>query len=317
MTNKNKFIQIKTEVTFKCLNCVHQWDGEPDIVEDDVNLAHPHRYFAACPCCNEQVQQVAWQRALYSSYVKSTGPKTIEGKAASAANLEGHPTPEESFRTRFNGMKHGAFAKTAMYFPAKPGKYAFCTSCDIDHDYCRAQPACIKRTELVMRHLVAYQNGDPRLLRDLNAVQQANLRALFDDMLISVISDGVALKTPAYAFDKDGNFNLARYVDDKTNETVQIMDVKAHPLLKPLFDLMSKNNMTLADDSMTNKVQVDQDIEMGRLGKEEQEKESALEFKQAQQSQLENLQQLIADSREKIKTDPVLAEYKAQNGNEQ
>jgi hypothetical protein len=316
MTDKSKFIQVKTEVTFKCLDCAHQWDGEPDSVVDDSDLAHPHRYFAECPHCNEQVQQVAWQRALFSSYVKSTGPKTIEGKAASAANLEGHPTPEESFRTRFNGMKHGASAKTAMYFPAKPGKYAFCNSCDIPHDYCRAQPACIKRTELVMRHLVAYQNGEPRLLRDLNAVQQANLRALFDDMLISVVSDGVALKTPAYSFDKDGGFNLARYYDEKKGEEVQIMDVKAHPLLKPLFDLMSKNNMTLADDSMTNKVQDEQDINMGQLGKEQQEKEDASAFRLAQQNQLENLQDLIAQSREKIKADPILAEYQAQNGNE-
>lgn len=316
MTDKSKFIKIKTEVTFKCLNCVHLWDGEPDSVDDDPNLAHPYRYFAACPECNEVVQQVAWQRGLFSSYVKSTGPKTIEGKAASAANLEGHPTPEESFRTRFNGMKHGASAKTAMYFPAKPGKYAFCNSCDIDHDYCGAQPACIKRTELVMRHLVAYQNGDPRLLRDLNAVQQANLRALFDDMLISVVSDGVALKTPAYSFDKDGGFNLARYRDDKTGEEVQIMDVKAHPLLKPLFDLMSKNNMTLADDGMTNKVQDEQDIEMGQLGKEQQEKEDANAFRLAQKNQLEHLQGLIEQSREKIKSDPILAEYQAQNGDE-
>jgi hypothetical protein len=164
--------------------------------------------------------------------------------------------------------------------------------------------------------LVAYQNGDPRLLRDLNAVQQANLRALFDDMLISVVSDGVALKTPAYSFDKDGGFNLARYLDQKTGEMVQIMDVKAHPLLKPLFDLMSKNNMTLADDAMTNKVQVDQEIEMGQLGKEQQVKEDAQAFRLAQQNQLENLQSLIEQSRENIKKDPVLAEYRAQNGNE-
>jgi hypothetical protein len=59
-------------------------------------------------------------------------PVTAEGKAAAAKNLEGHPTPQESRLTRFNAMKHGMEARTATYFPAKPGKYAFCEGCDVD-----------------------------------------------------------------------------------------------------------------------------------------------------------------------------------------
>ena len=314
MKDKSEFLRPKNDITFKCDGCSHIWDGEPEKVDDAPELSHPYRYYASCPKCADVSQQIPWQRGLFSSYVKSTGPKSSIGKAKSAANLEGHPTAEEAQRTRFNAMKHGANAQTAMFFPAKPDKYAFCKMCDVDRDYCAAQPACIRRTELFMRHMIAIQSGDTGVLKEMHAVQQANLASMFDDMLISVISEGVLLKTPAYSFDKDGGFHLAKYKDPETGENIQIMDAKANPLLKHVFDLMSKNNYSLADLGMTNKVQAAQETEMGRLHQEEVEKIDAGEFKRKQQETLENLQSLIAKSRDRKERDPVLIEYNEQNG---
>ena len=312
--DKSKFLAPRSDITFKCDVCLHVWDSEPEEVVDAPELSHPYRYYATCSKCRATAQQIAWQRGLFSSYVKSTGPKTLEGKAASAANLDGHPTPEEAMRTRFNALKHGAAAKQAMYFPAKPGKYDACETCDIDHDYCSQQIACMRRTELFMRNLIAIQSGDPDMLRENHAIQQANFAALMDDMLLSVISKGVALETPVYSFDKDGGFHIGQMLDPVTGQLKTLTELKAHPLLKHIFDLISKNNLSLSDLGMTQKVKDDNDIQMGRLAQDNNEKQSMLAFQQKQAAQLGNLREMMENSKKNLQADPILIEHKQNSG---
>ena len=304
-----------TTVTFRCNACKNTFDATPVWTEDEPARAHPYRYFAICSSCGDKVQQVPWQVGIYNANLAATGPKTIEGKAKSSANLSGHPTPQEALVTRFNALKHGASAKTALFFPAKPGKYPHCKNCDVDHDYCRKQPACIKRTELVMRHLIAVQSGNPEHLKEMHALQQANVAALFDDMLQAVIGDGVALRNPAYNFDKDGGFHLAQYRDSE-NQLHTIEEIKAHPLLKPLFELLSKNNMTLADLNMTQKIQVDQNIQQGQLQQDEDEKEKVLEYQRRLNDQMSGLKEMIKRSQKRLKSDPILIEHLSEDGGE-
>ncbi len=261
-------------VTFRCNACKNTFDAAPDRIEGEPVRAHPYRYFANCSSCGEEVSQVPWQVGVFNANLAATGPKTPEGKARSAANIVGHPTPQEASITRFNALKHGASAKTALFFPASPGKYPQCNNCDVDHDYCRTQPACIKKTELTMRHLIAVQTGNPEYLKEMHAIQQANLSALFDDMMQSIVGDGVSLKNPVHSFDKDGGFHMARYVDVARN-TQTLEEIKAHPLLKPLFELMSKNNLTLGDLNMTQKIQVDQGIQQGQLQQDDMGNENS------------------------------------------
>ncbi len=312
--DKSKFLTPRTDITFKCDACLHVWDSEPEEVVDSPELSHPYRYYATCSKCRATAQQIAWQRGLFSSYVKSTGPKTLEGKAASAANLDGHPTPEEAMRTRFNALKHGAAAKQAMYFPARPGKYDACETCDIDHDYCSQQIACMRRTELFMRNLIAIQSGDPDMLRENHAIQQANFAALMDDMLLSVISKGVALESPVYSFDKDGGFHIGKMLDPVTGQMKTLTELKAHPLLKHIFDLISKNNLSLSDLGMTQKVKDDNDIQMGRLAQDNTEKQSLLAFQQKQAEQLGNLREMMENSKKNLQADPILIEHKQNSG---
>jgi len=292
-------------VTFRCADCLRTFDATPSRHEDAFEHPHPFSYFADCPICGEECSQVPWQKGLFNAHLKATGPKTPEGKRIAAKNLDHHSTK----LSRFNALKHGATAKTAMFFPARPGKYPHCKTCDVDHDYCEQQPACIKRTELTMKHLVAIQTGDPEHLKAMHAVQQANLAALFDDMLQSIISDGVALKNPAYGFDKEGNCSIATFTNSNTGERETIEEVKAHPLLKPLFELLSKNNLSLADLNMTQKVQVDQGIQQGRLAADEEEKENAEAYRQKMTSQLTGLKKLISRSQSRLNHDPVLIEH--------
>jgi len=303
------------EITFKCLDCRFTFKAAPSRVEDEPARAHPYRYFANCPECSKEVQQVNWEVGVFCSVLASTGPKTPEGKAKAAANLLENNSINRNL-SRFNALKHGANAKTAMYFPARPGKYPQCATCDVDFDYCATQPACIKRTELTMQHLMAYQNGDPSSLMQIQAVNQANMQAIFSDMVQTLAADGVALRNPVHAFDKEGGFHLARYTDSETGESITLEETKAHPLSKPMMEMLSRNHMSMADMNMTPKVQTDQNIQMGQLASDGAEKESLQAYQQQNQDSLNALREQINRSQQRINQDPILAEYQQNNPND-
>jgi len=244
-----------------------------------------------------------------ASMGKHTGPKTKEGKAAVSSNLAGHPTPEESLRTRFNAMKHGLRSTVATYFPAKPGSYSQCQTCDIDWNECAGSVACMKRTELFMRHRIAFESRDPGMLTDLRADMQANVQAIIDDIILAIVSDGVALRNPAYDFDKDGGFHIAQYEDPLTGQMKVIEDVKAHPLIKALSEFLTRNNMSLADLSMTPKVMDDNEVNMGNLAEEKNDRQTLLDYQRQQTDSLNNLSDMINRSRERSEKDPVVVEY--------
>lgn len=296
-------------VRFYCRACRHRFSRSPETVEDDPEREyHPYRYSATCPACGETAGQAPWEIALMASYGKHTGPKTPEGRARSSRNLDGHPTPEESLRTRFNAMKHGLSARVATYFPARPGKYPHCTDCEYLNAGCGDMPACLKRTELFMRHQIAFETGDPGLLADLRADTQAAIQAIINDIILAVVSEGVQIKTPEWAIDKDGRIRIAQYTDEEGNDRV-IHKLYAHPLLKTLTDFLAKNNLSLADLNMTPKGQGEQEILRGYLDDEGQTRQGLLEHAEKQSALLESLSAQIERSRERTKRDPVLIEY--------
>ncbi len=294
----------REHVNFRC-GCGARFSGPPGRVEDAPDQGwHPFRYFAACPECGEEAPQAAWERALMKAWRRATGPRTPEGKARSAANLEGHPTPEEAQITRFNAMKHGMFAKTAKFFPAKPGKYPQCDGCEhLDGDdprgsECVRHRACLKQVELFMRYQSAFDSRDPELLLELQASRHAAIQALIDSMILAIAQDGgPRIKTVEWYYDKDGGFHLAQWVDER-GEVHQIYELKEHPLLKPLIDYINKNSMTLADLGMTPKVQDDQDLMRGFLDHEREGRDSAEGFRRSIEEQQRKLLELVEGSYE-------------------
>jgi hypothetical protein len=243
-------MQQKNTCAFRCPSCGHNWTGAPDHIDEAPERDwHPYKYRAACALCSNVCAQAGWEVALFKAHAKATGPRTIQGKARSVANLKGHPTKEETALTRFNALKHGLYAETATFFPARPGKYPECSSCDM-FDGCGSQPACQKKTELFMRHHIAYESKDPSLLRGMRASLQAKVQVIIDQIILTLMQDGVSIKTPQWYHDKEGVFCLAEYKDSE-GERRLVEDVRAHPLLKTLVDLMSRNGMTLSDDNMT------------------------------------------------------------------
>lgn len=301
--------QPKLMITFKCNDCQYTFKSEPSRIEDEPSRAHPFRYFAICDSCQREVQQVPWEVGQFCAVLAATGPKTAEGKAKSAANLQHVNNRAVS---RFNALKHGANARTALFFPAKPGKYPQCSTCDVDHAYCITQPACIKRTELMMQHLIAFQSNDPTKLTELHAINQANMAAIFQDMMQTIVADGVSLRNPVYDFDKEGGFHIGRYKNESGDyETIE--EIKAHPLLKPMLEMLSKNNLSMADLNMTPKIQTDHGIEMGRTMEHEDERESALDYQRKMQEQMSGLREMISRSRQRIRSDDILVEHNQEN----
>jgi len=264
-------------------------------VEDAPELDHPWRYFAECPECVLEASEATWWRNLLKAWPAATGPRTAEGKASSAANLAGHPTPEEARRTRFNAVKSLAFAKTATYFPAKPGSYPQCERCDhLRDESCRPHGACLKRSEVFLRFHVAFERRDPNLLRDLWAENHAALQALFSDMVMTIVADGgPRLRSPEYYYDKDGGCHFVKYSDAETGEVQQLMKLEAHPLLKPLINLMNKAGLTMADMAMTPKAVDQEDMMRGYLDAEREDRESAGEFRGRVDRGMQQLRQLL------------------------
>jgi len=296
-------------VRFHCDDCDFRFEAEPGRVEDWPDDAwHPWRYYAACPLCMDEAPQERQHRHLLKMWANATGPKTEEGKAAVTANLDGHPTAEEAKRTRFNSLKHGLAAKTATYWPARPGGYPHCQGCEYLESICAKQVACLKRTELLLKHQIAFETGDPGLLVDLRAQLHANVQALIDDMILALAQDGVRLKTPEWYYDKDGGFHFAEGQDADGN-VMRMFKIEQHPLLRTLGDMISKLNLGLTDMGMTPKVQDDSETIRGHLTGDAQRGEQLIDYQRRQTEVLENLGGMIERSRQKSAADPVLIEH--------
>jgi len=238
-------------IAFRCA-CGRSWNGAPSRVDDAPDRPwHPYRYFGDCPDCGGECEQAPWESALMKAHARATGPKTKAGKEISAANLAGHPTPAETKITRFNALKHGRYAEAATYFPAIPGKYPECEGCHY-RDGCYHETACMRKVELYMKHHVAFEARDPSLLSGLRATLHANIHAIIDSMLLTILQDGVRQKVPQWYYDKDGIFHLAEYIDANGTSCI-VEDIRAHPLLKSLIDLISRNGMALPDSGMTER----------------------------------------------------------------
>lgn len=307
----------QSEITFLCKQptCCRQFKAEPGrVVDAPEQEHHPFEYFANCPSCGTECEQVYWERNAMKAWVKATGPRTEEGKAATAANLDGHPTKEEALRTRFNAMKHGLNARTANYFPAKPDGYAFCSGCDVDRTYCKSQPACVKQTEIFMLHHAAFEQRNPKHLMGIYADLQASVFAVIQQILRTIVADGVKIEAPQYYVDKETNrLIIAEYIDEDGQRRI-IKDIEAHPLFRPLGEMMSRTGLTLSDMGMTQKVVEAEEDKLGRLEGDQQERESMMAYRDRQMALLGTIAEKVQRANQLTNSDPKLIEYQRDGG---
>ncbi len=81
-----------------------------------------------------------------------------------------------------------------------------------------------------------------------------------------------------------------------------------------MLDMLSKNNLSLADLNMTPKVQTDQGIELGRTIEKDDERESVLEYQRKMADQMSGLRDMISRSRKKVSNDDILIEHHQEQG---
>lgn len=296
-------------VTFRCQACGQSFKKEPDRVEDAPDDPVHWRYFAKCSHCEAEAEQAYWERNLLKAWSHATGPRTEEGKAAVTKNLEGHPTPEEARRTRFNAMKHAGYANTATFFPARPGRYPECAGCEYREEVCPQQVACLKKMELFMQVHAAMESGDPDALNRIHANVQSNFFAVLQDMFRQVIASGPELKTPAWYYDKDGGLHWVERMDPGTGEVIPVYDISAHPLLKVIGEWMSRNNISLEDLALTHKGKEDREMDMGYIEADKTSKEELLEYQARSTKALEDLRDMAERGRKRLREDPVLLEH--------
>lgn len=305
-----------TDVDFHCGNCDERFAAEPlRVIDAPQDEWHPWAYVANCPVCASECEQSTEQRRMLKMWANATGPKTDAGKAAVRENLRGHPTPEEAQRTRFNGLKHGLSARVATFFPAKPGAYPQCSSCVYLNNGCSwTDTACRSRTELHMKHRIAFDSRDPSLLTEYRAELHANLTAILEEITRTILVDGVKIRTPEFHFDADGKLHLAKFLDDESGEVRVIQRIEAHPLFRPLKDLIATLGLGLDSQGMTPKAVDDAENIKGFIGAAGQQSESLLEYQQRQAVALEGLRNLVTKARDNASKDPIYLEHAAGEG---
>ena len=140
-----------------------------------------------------------------------------------------------------------------------------------------------------------------------------SLFAVLQQILQTIIADGVKIVSPKWYTDKDSNVLIVEYVDESGQRRV-LNEISAHPLFKPLGEMLSRAGLSLSDMGMTQKVIEAEDDEMGRLQEDKQQQGSTHEFQQRQLAALEALTGAIDRAKSTKVRDPVLIEYQAQNG---
>lgn len=313
-------------VNFKCDDpcCKKTFKKAPDVVEDFPDRPqHPYRYFALCPKCgNERAPQIAWEQnmLLMAAGLDKHADRIREVRQANIAQVNANRAPlteEQKYRVKFNALKTGAYASTARWFPARPGRYGECYTCEFNEsddarESCRANVACVKKAELFMQFQVAAETGDPKLLTQLNANTQAGLHVIIQNMVRDILARGTTITSPRFMQDKEGLTHLATFYDHVSGEQRVIEEVEANPLLHHLITFLQKNGMTLTDMALTMKQSDDQDELSGFL--DDAEGEGLLDFQRRSLGQLEGMKDLIRRAQAEREQDPVLLEYQAKVG---
>jgi len=247
------------------------------------------------------------------SFGKHTGPKTEDGRKKAQQNIIGYPTAEQRKRTRFNGLKHGMYAQTLEFFPARPGQYLQCKGCPIAHDVCKTNTICAKEADRAMRYQMAFAENDPNQLRDIQANTQSRIQSIFDNIMLSIINTGVQIEKPILHIDPKTGPQLLEYTDGDGNKKT-VVEIQAHPLLKNLSEFIARNNQSMADMGMTNKLQAPEEEHLGNLSAAENKGDQLLEYQRQQTESMSALKDMIANSQKRSAEDPILIEHGGENG---
>jgi len=165
-----------------------------------------------------------------------------------------------------------------------------------------------------MLHHAAFEQRNPKHLMGIYADLQASVFAVIQQILQTIVADGVKIEAPQYYIDKETNrLIIAEYVDEKGDRRI-IKDIEAHPLFRPLGEMLSRADLSLSDMGMTQKVLEAEEDEMGKLTHNKIAQEGVDEFRQRTMTLLSGMADNIQRANKQTNDDPILIEYQQEGG---
>ena len=144
-----------------------------------------------------------------------------------------------------NAMKHGLLPGGAL-LPRSVANIRTVRAAPISTTATPAitTPVCVA-PGLFMLHRAAFQQRDPDALRDLHADNQAQIRAILQDIVLAITRTGVRLQTLGGTPIK-GRSALGGTLQRGWRSGAAHED-RAHPLIKAIFEIMSRDPRRSAD----------------------------------------------------------------------
>lgn len=165
-----------------------------------------------------------------------------------------------------------------------------------------------------MLHHAAFDQRNPKHLMGIYSDLQASVLAVVQQIIQTIVGDGVKIEAPQWYVDKESQeLVIAEYIDEHGDRKI-IKDVSAHPLFRPLGELLTRTNLSLADMGMTQKVIEAEDQEVGRLAHEQENREGVNAFRERTVQLLESMAEKVMRANKQTETDPILIEYQQENG---
>lgn len=167
-----------------------------------------------------------------------------------------------------------------------------------------------------MLHHAAFEQKNPKHLMGIYADLQASIFAVVQQILQTIIADGVKITTPEWYTDKEtGQIFIAQYTDNNGVKRI-IPNIEAHPLFRPLGEMLSRAGLTLSDMGMTARAVENDEVELGKLNDGASQREELGDYARRQVEALEGLKAVMDAAALNKLGDPVLIEHQAQQAGE-
>lgn len=242
---------------------------------------------------------------LSKGWSKATGPKTPEGKAKNAQNLDGHrgkyKSEETKERASCNGFKTGQYCtKPRIIAPAIHGRYLDCEDCELSES-CEKKEIkwCPVFIQPLVNFLAAHKNSDPSQLKTLVGDSHAQLYAIQQQAMNEIFKDGAVVE------------DVKIYKD-----TIQ-KTKKSHPAIESVLKIMDTIGFTADQQNMTPARQ-DSDDDLGGFLKDTADANKTVAETASQMMDMMKTFQndILAKAEESRQKDTALTQYNEEKDNE-
>lgn len=300
----------KDKINFYCskgdLGCGAKFSSHTYYTEDYPEREWlPFRYYADCPRCGNFAGQQNWELSHWKQLAENGcigASKPESRKKISDGQLQ---RPKSSYNSsRYNRITHGSYSATADYYPARPGHYPECESCEYLTDGCGTEMKwCGKKIQFFVAHRLAVEQGETAPIQKTVADFFAGFAGILSSMIRDIAKRGPVIETPLTRVDKEEGVVVVTYKDDQGVER-PVLQVEPHPNLKYLNDMFTRYIGGLEKIGL-NPTPKEEEKSFDGFLDDDEDRESLLEFEKQDQQQMAHLLSLLGDDDEDDQNEPV------------